>query len=163
MKILVFLHGTLIMQQTGIGCSRQERVLQVEDGHASVLDYEAYVPINDAVNKLKGWASQGATILYLSSHQDKNDVVKDRKVLVRHGFPEGRVYFRKTSEDYQTVVQQITPDIIIEDDCESIGGQPEMTYPNLDESVKEKIKSVIVKEFSGIDHIPESIEELQNS
>ncbi|MBU1868283.1 hypothetical protein KJ608_02360 [Patescibacteria group bacterium] len=53
------------------------------------------------------------------------------------------------------------PDILVEDDCESIGGEQEMTYTHIRPSLKEKIKSAVVKEFNGIDHLPDSIQELQ--
>jgi len=49
------------------------------------------------------------------------------------------------------------PDILIEDDCESIGGESEMTYPHIREDLKQKIKSIVVKEFQGIDHLPDSL------
>ena len=51
------------------------------------------------------------------------------------------------------------PDILIEDDCESIGAD-EITYPHIREDLKTKIKSVVVREFQGINHLPDSIEEL---
>ncbi len=35
-----------------------------------------------------------------------------------------------------------------------------MVYPNLKPELKDKIKSIIVKEFQGIDHIPDEISEL---
>jgi len=49
------------------------------------------------------------------------------------------------------------PDILIEDDCESIGGESEMIYPHIREDLKQKIKSIVVKEFQGIDHLPDSL------
>ena len=54
------------------------------------------------------------------------------------------------------------PDILIEDDCKSIGGEIEMTYPHINPQKKGKIKSIVVKEFSGIDNLPDSIETLIN-
>lgn len=45
------------------------------------------------------------------------------------------------------------PDILIEDDCESIGGEKEMVYPHIKDELKSKIKSIVVKEFEGIDHL----------
>jgi len=52
------------------------------------------------------------------------------------------------------------PDILIENDCESIGGQKEMTITFVKPRVKQKIKSIVVKEFQGIDHLPDSINSL---
>ena len=37
-----------------------------------------------------------------------------------------------------------------------------MTYPNIRPEIKEKIKPIIVKEFGGIDHLPDSISDLVN-
>jgi len=53
------------------------------------------------------------------------------------------------------------PDILIEDDCESIGGQAEMTYLHIKPEFKKLIKSIPVKEFGGINHLPDDIKELK--
>ncbi|MFH1191885.1 MAG: hypothetical protein V1655_00215 [bacterium] len=53
------------------------------------------------------------------------------------------------------------PNILIGDDCESIGGAGEMTITNLKPEIKKKIKSVVVKEFGGIDYLPDDIYELK--
>ena len=52
------------------------------------------------------------------------------------------------------------PDFLIEDDCESIGGEKEMTITFIKPEIKEKIKSVVVKEFGGIDYLPDNLDEL---
>ncbi len=49
---------------------------------------------------------------------------------------------------------------IIEDDCESIGGEKEMTYPGIKSELKTRIKSIVVKEFGGIDHLPGDVSAL---
>lgn len=161
MKILVFLHGTLIMHQTGLNKSREERVKQSKEREASVLDYANYVPIGNAVEKLNKWKSQGADIYYLSSHKSSDDVDKDRLVLEKYSFPQGEIYWRVNNKSYAEVAEGIMPDILIEDDCESIGREKEMTYPNIKPGLKHRIKHIIVKEFAGIDHLPDNIEELK--
>ena len=50
--------------------------------------------------------------------------------------------------------------MIVEDDCESIGGKVEMVYSNLKPEIKDKIKSIVVKEFEGMDCLPDRIPEL---
>jgi hypothetical protein len=50
----------------------------------------------------------------------------------------------------------------VEDDCESIGGEIEMTYSHMRPEIKAKITSIVVKEFGGIDHLPETLPELLN-
>jgi len=52
------------------------------------------------------------------------------------------------------------PDVLIEDDCESIGGGAEITYPQIRPDVQARITSIIVPEFGGIDHLPDSLSEL---
>ena len=160
MKILVFLHGTLIMHKNGDGKTREERVRQVLDKDLSVLDYISYIPVGNAVEKLKFWQTQGAEILYLCSHETAEDVEKDKSVFEKYGFPKGQIFYRQNGEPYKDIAEKITPDILIEDDCESIGGTKEMTITFVRPEIKKMIKSVVVKEFSGIDHLPDSIKDL---
>lgn len=58
--------------------------------------------------------------------------------------------------------ERIIPNILIEDNCESIGGRDEMTITHIKTEIKKKIKSISVKEFGGIDHIPDNIAALKN-
>jgi hypothetical protein len=157
MKILLFLHGTVVMQKNGIGKLREERVRQSIERDASVLDYIAYVPVGNCVSKLKKWESQGAKIFYLSSHQNAEDVEKDKQVLRRFDFPDRPVYWRHEDQEYAELAARIMPDVLIEDDCESIGGEREMTYTNIDPVLKPRIRHLVVKEFEGIDHLPDNI------
>ncbi|MEK7513574.1 MAG: hypothetical protein AAB580_01660, partial [Patescibacteria group bacterium] len=84
------------------------------------------------------------------------------KVLAKYDFPQGEIYWRENGEAYKDVAERVMPDILIEDDCESIGGEVEMTYPHIREDLKPKIKSIVVKEFQGIDHLPDSLTELSS-
>jgi hypothetical protein len=162
MKILVFLHGTTIMHKDAKGLARERIVKQVTEGDESVHDYASYIPVGNAAKKLQEWNKQGATICYLSSHKNAKDVEKDKFVLNKYAFPDGQIFYRRNREKYQDVIERIRPlpDVIIEDDCESIGGTVEMVYPNLKLKLKNEISSLVVKEFGGIDHLPDKISEL---
>jgi hypothetical protein len=160
MKILIFLHGTLIMHKSAKNKTREERVKQVMDGDLSVHDYASYIPVGNAVEKLKSWQSQGAEILYLSSHETAEDVEKDKSVLEKYGFPKGQIFYRQNGESYKGIAEKIIPDVLIEDDCESIGGEKEMTITFVKPEIKQKIKSIVVKEFSGIDNLSDNIKEI---
>jgi len=162
MKIMVFLHGTAIMQRSALGRTREERVRQVIDRDESIYDFVSYVPVGNAVTKMQTWNEQDAEIVYLSSHSRAEDVEKDRWVLMTHGFPNGWVFFCQNDDEYPDVAERVSPDILIEDDCESIGGEKEMTNPHLRPEVKAKIKSVVVKEFGGLDHLPDEISALES-
>src|SRR3989344_7038428 len=98
MKILVFLHGTLIMHKSAEGKLREEIVRQVESKDPSVFDYASCIPVDNAVEKLKSWQNQGAEILYLSSHETAEDVEKDKFVLEKYDFPKGQIFFRQNGE-----------------------------------------------------------------
>src|SRR5437764_9959370 len=129
MRILVFMHGTTIMHRTALSHSREERVAQVKRREPSIADYAAYVPVGDAVEKVGRWQRYGAEILYLSSHRKPENVAKDASVLARFGLPAGEILFRQPDETYADVARRAIPDVLIEDDCESIGGEVEVTYP----------------------------------
>jgi hypothetical protein len=163
MKILVFLHGTTIMHKDAKGLTREEIVKQVMEGDESIHDYALYIPVGNAVKKLQEWKGQGAKICYLSSHKNAGDVEKDKFVLKKYAFPDGQIFYRQNREEYKDVVERIRPlpDVIVEDDCESIGGKAEMVYPNLKPELKTRIKSIVVKEFEGINYIPDKISELR--
>jgi hypothetical protein len=162
MKIMIFLHGTAIMHSSGAGRTREERVKQVLDPDVSIYDFGSYVPVDSAMRKLQAWRGQGAEIVYLSSHKKPEDVDLDKAVLRNHDFPEGQVFFRHRSEQYHEIAERVLPDILIEDDCESIGGEIEMTYPQIKPELKARIKSIVVQEFGGLDHLPDDIPELMS-
>lgn len=160
MKVLIFTEGTILMHKNALGQRRKEIVKQVEDKEESISDYASYVPIGNAVAKLQTWADQGAEILYLTSRTKFEEIEAIRNILRINDFPTGELYSRKEGETYADVAERIVPDILIEDDCESIGGEPEMTITNINPEVKRKIKSVVIKEFGGVDHLPDSIGKL---
>ena len=160
-KILVFLHGTILMHKNAVNHSREERVKQVKEGEKSIYDLGSYIPIGNAVQKLQGWRKTGAEIYYLSPHKQVDEVKIDETVLQQYGFPDGPVYYDQKGAQYKDVAESILPDILIEDDCESIGGEREMTYPHLAPELRSRVKSIVVKEFGGIDHLPDKISGLK--
>jgi hypothetical protein len=147
----------VIMHRGAVGRPRERRVADVRNGtDPSANDYAAYVPVGHAVAKLQCWREQGAQIDYLSSHREPEDVAKDAWVLEIHGFPRGRVLGRRPGESYGDVVVREMPDLLIEDDCESIGAA-EITYPQIPPETRAHIKSIIVPEFGGVDHLPDAL------
>ncbi len=137
MKIMVFLHGTTIEEENGVD-----------------------LPIGDAARKLLAWVGQGAEIVYLTHRRRAEDIEKERLVLAGHGFPKGPIYFREKREEYADVAERVLPDMIVEDNCASIGGEKEMTYPHIKREIKERMKSIVVKEGAGIDHLPDDLTKL---
>ena len=161
MRLLVFLHGTTLMHAGAVGRTREQRVAQVRAGNDPTLhDYGAYVPVGGAVAKLWRWQRQGASISYLSSHRDPDAVAADARVLRRHGFPPGRVLARQPGQSYGELAAGELPDVLIEDDCESLGAG-QITYPQIPPDVRGRIRSIVVPEFGGIDHLPDDPRELE--
>ncbi len=135
MKILVFAEGTII-------------------------DDHNWTVVGNAVRKVRAWHMHGAEIVYLSSKRRAQDLAKVERVIEEWGLPEGVVYSRLSGEHYGEVAERVMPDIIVEDNCRSIGGEAEMTYPKLRADLKTRIKSIVVEEWGGIDHLPDSLKEL---
>jgi len=82
-------------------------------------------------------------------------VALDAFVLRMHGFPAGRVLARQPAESYGEVAGREAPDVLSEDDCESIGAN-EITYPQIPPDVRARVKSIVVPEFGGLDHLPDN-------
>jgi len=159
-RILVFLQGTILIHSGAVGRSREERVAQSRTGsEPSLRDHSTYVPVGNAVAKLRRWHDQGARIAYITSSRESKEVAQDEDVLKRYGFPEGPVLARRQGERYGDVAGRELPDVLVEDDCESIGSD-EITYPQIRADLRVRIRSVVVPEFGGIDHLPESLEDL---
>lgn len=168
---MVFLHGTVIIHKSGVGKSREGRVKDSMEQGELVRDFAAYVPIGNAPEKLQKWVKQGAVILYLSAlTEDKkargDEIVGeeglkvDQEILDKYGFPKGEIYHRQKGESYADIAEKILPDILIEDDCESIGGEKETVYIKIKPELKARIKHIVVKEFEGVDHLPDNITKL---
>ena len=103
---------------------------------------------------MRKWAAQGAEIIYLTSRRDSEEIHDIKKVLNRNNFPKGILEYRRQGEEYGDVAMRTMPDILIEDDCKSIGGEKEMTHPHIKPEARARIQSIVVKEFEGIDHLP---------
>ncbi|MFH1286555.1 MAG: hypothetical protein ABII02_02275 [Candidatus Magasanikbacteria bacterium] len=159
MKILIFTEGTIIMHKNAVGHSREEIVRQVETKESSIHDYASYVPVMNAPAKIKGWHDLGAEIIYLTSRKKPHEIEQIKSVLKKYGFPKGRLEYRQGKEEYKDVAERIMPDVLIEDDCESIGGEKEMTITHVSPDKKANIKSIPLKEFGGIDHLPDNLTE----
>jgi hypothetical protein len=157
---MVFLHGTAIMHASAVGQPRAERVRQSRRRDPSVLDFASYVPAESAVSKAQAWQHHGADVSYLSSHTGEADVALDRAVLVTHGFPAGPVYFRRAGESYAEVARRAGADVLVEDDCESIGGDKHTTAFSVARIPGRAVSCVIVPEFGGLTHLPDDPQEL---
>jgi hypothetical protein len=159
MKLCLFLPGTAIMHASAQGVPRATRVQQARDRDPSVRNFAAYVPVEDVVPKLRRWRDQGAEIVYLSSQRTAGGVAADRSVLERHGFPAGRVLSRGPCQNYGDVVAGEAPDVLIEDDCESIGAE-HIAYAQLSAAVRSRVTSIVVREFAGFTDLPDSLDAL---
>ncbi len=148
------------MHKGALGHKREETIQQVKNKEKTVHEFESYIPIGNAVKKLKIWKEARAEIFYLTSRKKPKEISQIQKVLQNYRFPKGKLLHRKENEEYSNVAEKVNPDILIEDDCESIGGTDEMTITHIKPKIKKKIKSIPVKEFGGIDHLSDNLEDL---
>ncbi len=118
---------------------------------------KGYVPIGHAPDKIRQWETQGARIAYLTSRRKPADAAAIREILRKGRFPGYGLFYRGEGEEYHDIAEQVIPDILIEDDCRSIGGQRQMTITLVRDELKPLIHSIVVREFGGIDHLPDAV------
>lgn len=137
-RVMIFTEGTII-------------------GPKSIFDHfnhASYLPINDSVNIIKSWKEQGAEIMYFTSRKKLSEVQEIKEILLNYDFPGSYLFYRDGKQKYNDIIESVVPDILIEDDCRSIGGTWQMCITYVKPEVKDKVKSIVVKEFKGIDHLP---------
>jgi hypothetical protein len=160
MKIGVFLHGTAIMHAAAAGVLRGERVQQVRRRDPSVADFASYLPTPGTADKLAAWARHGAILIYLSSHRRPDDIRADDSVIRRHLFPPGPVHRRQEGEDYGRLLDRLGLDVLVEDDCESIGGAAQTCAAQLSPAGRQSVRCIVLPEFSGLADLPDNPAEL---
>jgi hypothetical protein len=142
------------MHAAADGVAREVRVRQVRERDGSVRRFDDYVPAPCAVERLRSWAADGWEIAYLSSHRRPEDVAADERVLQAHDFPAGPVLFRRAGQSYGDAAATFVPDVVVEDDCESIGGEAEMVFTQLPSGLRARVRFIVVPEFAGLCELP---------
>lgn len=160
MKVGVFLHGTAIMHVTAAAVERDERVRQVRRRDPAVRDFASYIPTPGTKEKLAAWNRHGATLVYLSSHRRPEHIRADESVIRRNGLPAGPVHGRSEGEEYGALVERLRLDVLVEDDCESIGGAAQTCAAQLSLAGRRSVRCVVLPEFSGLAGLPDNPAEL---
>ena len=111
-----------------------------------------YRPIGNAVEIVNALYDKGYEI-YLCSYVHKVRYCFVKSVIDFYGMKYTEILCRNKKEQYSDLVEQVKPDVLIEDDCKSIGGIKECCITNVKEEIKKNIQSIIVPEFSGIDDV----------
>lgn len=122
--------------------------------------HQRYLPIGRAKEIIRCWQQQGARIVYCTSRKERqaDDIAA---LLKKYGFTSAFLVARERGETYRYLVEAIRPAVLVEDDCKSIGGAWQMCITKVKPEIKEKIVSVVVPEFKGIDCLPTNIGQLQ--
>lgn len=137
-KIMIFSEGTILKPKHNNFFSR--------------INVNNYVPIGNAKEIIKNWQEQGYEIIYLTSQKGRKAMGMARR-LDELGFVGSMVGYRQTRQDYATLIKEEQPDILIEDDCKSIGGEKHMCITQLNDELKKSLKHIVVEEFKGIDDV----------
>jgi hypothetical protein len=136
-KILIFTEGTILGPKT----------IFRHFNHAS------YSPIKNAVSIIESWEEQGAEIIYVTSRKKYTQILEIKELLLKYHFPGESLYYRGKKQKYKDIVESVLPNILIEDDCRSIGGKWQMCITYIKPEIKRNIKFIVVKEFKGIDDL----------
>ena len=145
LTIMVFAEGTILKPKSWLG----------------LYNHRSYVPIGNAVNIISSWQRQGANIIYCTSRR-KKQAADMANILLKYNFCGCCLVAREPKERYCDIVEALRADILIEDDCRSIGGARQMCIHRVNAQVKQQIKSIVVSEFKGIDHLPCDISDLMS-
>jgi hypothetical protein len=140
-KIMIFAEGTILKPRSLF----------------SLYNHRTYIPIGNAVSLIEAWYQQNAEILYCTSRKGKQ-AEEVAQLLKQYRFAGSKLYFREKKQKYKDIIEIVRPDILIEDDCRSIGGSWQMCITNVSPEIKDSIKSIIVKEFTGIDNLSSSVQ-----
>ena len=143
LTIMVFLEGTVLKPKSWF----------------TLYKYKSYMPIGNAVEIINSWEQQGANIIYCTSRKRKQ-AEEIANILKKYGFTGSFMAEREAKEGYKDIVEMIRPDILIEDDCRSIGGAWQMCITYVKPEIKQSIKSIVIPEFKGIDHLSKDINQL---
>jgi len=143
-NIMIFVEGTILMPKSIF----------------NIYNHKSYVPIGNCLKIIQNWYEQGANIIYCISRKNKQ-AIDIAKLLKNYGFVGVRLYYRSKNEKYADMVETIQPNVLIEDDCKSIGGAWQMCITHVNPEIKKQIVSLVVPEFKGIDNLPLSIKELK--
>lgn len=125
------------------------------------FNHTSYIPIKNAVAKITSWYKQGFEIMYLTSCKKEKHVGEIKELLIKNQFKGQNLYYRDKRQKYKDIVEEIMPDILIEDDCRSIGGKWQMCITYVKPEIKVGIKSIVVNEFKGIDDLPDKLGEME--
>lgn len=137
-KIMIFVEGTILKPKYNNILSR--------------ISMTTYIPINNAIETLKKWQEEGYEVIYLTSLKGRR-AMKMAQHLDELGFTGSMVGYRQKNQDYATLIKEEFPDILIEDNCLSVGGEQNMCYNLLSDELKKEIKHIVVEEFKGIDDV----------
>lgn len=135
-KIMIFIEGTTFYTKPFL----------------FLFSKKGYVPIGNAVGIINALHDTGNKI-YLCSYVKKRRYNFIKAVINSYGVKYDDILCRDKGEQYSDLVEKVCPDILIEDDCNSIGGEKNWCITGVRADIKQHIKSIVVKEYQGIDDV----------
>ena len=135
-KIMIFIEGTIFYTKPIV----------------HLFSKKGYIPIGNAVKTINELYNAGNEV-YLISYIKKNRYNYIKSVIDFYEINYTKILCRDKKERYSDLVEKIHPNILIEDNCKSIGGEKHCCITNVSKDIKKTIKSIIVEEFKGIDSI----------
>ena len=136
MKIMIFIEGTTFYTKPFL----------------FLFTKHGYKPIRNAVKLVNALYDKGNEIYPCSYvHKSRYDFIKS--IVDFYGMRYTEILCRDKRESYSEIVERIKPNILIEDDCKSIGGLKNCCITYVKKEIKREIQSIIVPEFARIDNV----------
>jgi len=131
MKILIFIEGNILDQK--------------------------FEPIKSSIKKIQTWIENGAEVEYITMNSGFVELKKMTDKLKELGLSAEKIHAKQNNEKYTEIVENEAANILIEnqDNCEN----DKCVGERLDEELK--VKSIILDKDFGIDHLPDSLDELK--
>lgn len=136
MRIMIFIEGTTFYTKSSL----------------FLFSKYGYKPIGNAVEIVNTLYGKGYEI-YLCSYVRRARYNFIKSIVDFYGMKYTEILCRNKGETYSEIVEQLNPNILIEDDCKSIGGLKACCITDVKDEIKKDIQSIIVPEFAGIDNI----------
>lgn len=121
LTIMIFAEGTILKPKLWL----------------TLYSHSSYVPIGNAVELIKSWSKQEANIIYCTSRK-KKAAENVANILRKYGFVGTFLVVREPKESYADIVETLQPEILIEDDCKSIGGAWQMCIAKVSPQINRK-------------------------
>ena len=112
-KILVFLQGTILIESSVVGDTREDSVRRSRQRAAKGGPLGELIPIRQSAAKVTLWRNHAAEICYVTAPRKAENVRRSEEALRRWSFPDGILLSRKNGESHADIAMSTQADILL--------------------------------------------------